>query len=147
MTETGLQAEALPVEPATVAPERDLFDKFAPLIAERQALLDSGVRDPFGEAAVELHSGGVSHGADSLGDAREIGGVEHDDRRILALFEQLGGARLVARAGGDHDHRACLARAGLGAGAVLASRLGRQPARDEKSFEPSHYDDKPPGSR
>ena len=28
-------------------PERDLFSKFDPLIAERQALLDTGVRDPF----------------------------------------------------------------------------------------------------
>ncbi|MBV9076683.1 MAG: hypothetical protein JO048_04275, partial [Methylobacteriaceae bacterium] len=27
---------------------RDLFSKFDALIAERQALLDSGVRDPFG---------------------------------------------------------------------------------------------------
>jgi 8-amino-7-oxononanoate synthase len=30
------------------APGRDLFSKFDALIAERQALLDSGVRDPFG---------------------------------------------------------------------------------------------------
>lgn len=37
--------------------------------------------------------------------------------------------------------------AGVGAGAVLASRLGKQPVPDEKSFEPSHYDDKPTGSR
>jgi len=28
-------------------PERDLFSKFDPLIAERQALLDTGVKDPF----------------------------------------------------------------------------------------------------
>lgn len=56
MTETGLQAEALPADPAAVAPERDLFDKFAPLIAERQALLDSGVRDPFGIVMEEVKS-------------------------------------------------------------------------------------------
>jgi len=36
--ETGVQA----------AQSRDLFSKFDPLIAERQALLDTGVRDPFG---------------------------------------------------------------------------------------------------
>ena len=47
MTETGLQAEARPVEATPVTPERDLFDKFAPIIAERQALVDSGARDPF----------------------------------------------------------------------------------------------------
>jgi 8-amino-7-oxononanoate synthase len=51
MTETGLQAEALPVEPPVVAPSNagghDLMSKFDPLIAERQALLDSGVTDPF----------------------------------------------------------------------------------------------------
>ncbi|OWK28273.1 serine palmitoyltransferase [Sphingomonas mucosissima] len=56
MTETGLQAEALPADPAAVAPERDLFDKFGPLIAERQALLDSGVRDPFGIVMEEVKS-------------------------------------------------------------------------------------------
>ncbi|MEI9852045.1 MAG: aminotransferase class I/II-fold pyridoxal phosphate-dependent enzyme [Sphingomonas sp.] len=37
-------AQTLPPEPA---PERDLFSKFDPLIAEREALLASGVRDPF----------------------------------------------------------------------------------------------------
>ncbi len=48
MTEAGLAADALPADPAPVAPERDLFSKFDPLIAEREALLASGVRDPFG---------------------------------------------------------------------------------------------------
>src|SRR3712207_6408327 len=33
---------------APAAPGRDLFSKFDPLIAEREALLDTGVRDPFG---------------------------------------------------------------------------------------------------
>lgn len=33
---------------APAAPSRDLFSKFDPLIAEREALLDTGVRDPFG---------------------------------------------------------------------------------------------------
>jgi 8-amino-7-oxononanoate synthase len=51
MTETGLQPEALSLDPAPVAsasgPGRDLMSKFDPLIAERQALLDSGVTDPF----------------------------------------------------------------------------------------------------
>lgn len=56
MTETGLQAEALPAEPAVAPAERDLFDKFAPLIAERQALLDSGMRDPFGIVMEEVKS-------------------------------------------------------------------------------------------
>ena len=48
MTEAGLAAGALPVDVAPVAPERDLFSKFDPLIAEREALLASGVPDPFG---------------------------------------------------------------------------------------------------
>ncbi len=47
MTETGLQAETLDLDPPAVAPERDLMSKFDPLIAERRKLLDSGVTDPF----------------------------------------------------------------------------------------------------
>jgi 8-amino-7-oxononanoate synthase len=47
MTETGLQAEALPVDPPVIAPERDLMSKFDALIAERKALIDTGVTDPF----------------------------------------------------------------------------------------------------
>ena len=49
MTESGLQAEALPLDPVAVvpAPGRDLMSKFDALIAERRALLDSGVTDPF----------------------------------------------------------------------------------------------------
>jgi glycine C-acetyltransferase/8-amino-7-oxononanoate synthase len=35
---------------------RDLFAKFDPLIAERQALLDTGVRDPFAIVMDEVHS-------------------------------------------------------------------------------------------
>jgi hypothetical protein len=34
----------------------DLFSKFDPLIAERQALLDTGVRDPFAIVMDEVHS-------------------------------------------------------------------------------------------
>ena len=47
MTETGLQPEALDLDPAPVAPERDLMSKFDGLIAEREALVRSGVRNPF----------------------------------------------------------------------------------------------------
>src|SRR3954465_11439368 len=47
------EALRTPMDPAdetipTTAPGRDLFSKFDALIAEREALLDSGVRDPFG---------------------------------------------------------------------------------------------------
>jgi len=56
MTETGLQPEALPLDPAPVAPERDLFSKFDALIAEREALLSTGVRDPFGIVMEEVRS-------------------------------------------------------------------------------------------
>ncbi|WP_375250975.1 aminotransferase class I/II-fold pyridoxal phosphate-dependent enzyme, partial [Sphingomonas sp.] len=48
MTEAGLVPDALPATAPLVAPERDLFSKFDPLIAEREALMSSGVRDPFG---------------------------------------------------------------------------------------------------
>jgi 8-amino-7-oxononanoate synthase len=47
MTEAAQTADALPERPHSVAPERDLMSKFDPLIAERQALIDSGVTDPF----------------------------------------------------------------------------------------------------
>jgi 7-keto-8-aminopelargonate synthetase-like enzyme len=56
MTETGLQAEALPIDLVAAPAERDLFDKFAPLIAEREALLASGLRDPFGIVMEEVKS-------------------------------------------------------------------------------------------
>jgi 8-amino-7-oxononanoate synthase len=47
MTEAAATQHQLPVDPPEVAPERDLMSKFDALIAERQALLDSGVTDPF----------------------------------------------------------------------------------------------------
>ncbi len=47
MTEAAATPHALPDSPETVAPERDLFSKFDALIAEREALLATGVRDPF----------------------------------------------------------------------------------------------------
>lgn len=56
MTETGLQQESLPAEPDTPAPSRDLFSKFDGLIAERAALMASGVRDPFGIVMEEVRS-------------------------------------------------------------------------------------------
>lgn len=45
MTDSLQTADAPVIE--TIAPERDLMSKFDGLIAERQKLLDSGVRDPF----------------------------------------------------------------------------------------------------
>ncbi|MFW2852896.1 serine palmitoyltransferase [Sphingomonas sp. TX0543] len=55
MSESGLQPDA--PAPVSAAPaERDLFDKFAPLIAEREALLSSGMRDPFGIVMEEVKS-------------------------------------------------------------------------------------------
>ena len=47
------EAARTPFDPADEVPQahtsgRDLFSKFDPLIAERDALLDTGVRDPFG---------------------------------------------------------------------------------------------------
>ena len=56
MTEAASTAHALPVDPAEVAPERDLMSKFDGLIAEREALLDSGVTDPFAIVMDEVKS-------------------------------------------------------------------------------------------
>ena len=47
MSDAGLVSEKLPTDPTSVAPERDLMSKFDSLIAERQALIDTGVTDPF----------------------------------------------------------------------------------------------------
>src|SRR5688572_22060705 len=48
MTE-GVQSAMNPADEPPPAPSgRDLFSKFDALIAERQALLDTGIRDPFG---------------------------------------------------------------------------------------------------
>jgi len=55
MTEAAATAHAL-AEPETVAPERDLMSKFDGLIAERQALRDTGVRDPFAIVMDEVKS-------------------------------------------------------------------------------------------
>ena len=56
MTEAATTAHALPVDPPVVAPERDLMSKFDPLIAERDALLATGVRDPFAIVMDEVKS-------------------------------------------------------------------------------------------
>ena len=56
MTDSAQTADALPIDPPTIEPERDLFTKFDPLIAERQALLDTGVRDPFAIVMDEVKS-------------------------------------------------------------------------------------------
>jgi 8-amino-7-oxononanoate synthase len=56
MTESGLQTDRLPADPAPVAPEHDLMSKFDGLIAERQALIDTGVTDPFAIVMDEVRS-------------------------------------------------------------------------------------------
>jgi len=56
MTETGLQPETLDFDPPPVPAEHDLMSKFDRLIAERQALIDSGVTDPFGIVMDEVRS-------------------------------------------------------------------------------------------
>ena len=55
MSDDGAHSDSSPAAPTAPA-ERDLFDKFAPLIAEREALLSSGVRDPFGIVMEEVKS-------------------------------------------------------------------------------------------
>jgi 8-amino-7-oxononanoate synthase len=55
MTEAAQTAHDMqPLSPAE--PERDLFSKFDPLIAEREALLATGVRDPFAIVMDEVMS-------------------------------------------------------------------------------------------
>ncbi|MFA6112385.1 MAG: aminotransferase class I/II-fold pyridoxal phosphate-dependent enzyme [Sphingomonas sp.] len=56
MTDSAQTADALPIDPPVIPPERDLFTKYDPLIAERQALLDTGVRDPFAIVMDEVKS-------------------------------------------------------------------------------------------
>ncbi len=56
MSESLQTADALPEFPAEVAPERDLMSKFDGLIAERRALLDSGVTDPFAIVMEQVRS-------------------------------------------------------------------------------------------
>ena len=55
MTETGLQPEALPVDPAP-AGRGDLMVKFDGIIAEREALAATGLRDPFAIVMDEVRS-------------------------------------------------------------------------------------------
>ena len=56
MTEAGFQSEKVDFDPPSVTPERDLMSKFDGLIAERQALLDTGVTDPFAIVMEEILS-------------------------------------------------------------------------------------------
>ena len=60
MTETGLQPETLDLDPPALAPAnvpgRDLMSKFDALIAERKALIDTGVTDPFAIVMDEVRS-------------------------------------------------------------------------------------------
>ncbi|MBO9714295.1 aminotransferase class I/II-fold pyridoxal phosphate-dependent enzyme [Sphingomonas sp.] len=56
MTDAIQTADATPLNPAPIAPERDLMSKFDPLINERQKLLDSGVTDPFAIVMDEVKS-------------------------------------------------------------------------------------------
>ncbi len=50
------EADILVTAPTDEGATGDLFSKFDPLIAERQALLDTGVRDPFAIVMDEVHS-------------------------------------------------------------------------------------------
>ncbi len=112
MTETGLQAEALPAEPAATPAAHDLFAKFAPLIAERQALLDSGLRDPFGIVMEEVKSPTVAviKGRETilLGTYNYMGMTFDPDVVAAgkAAFDKFGSGTNGSRAlnGTFHDH-------------------------------------------
>ncbi|MBC7986581.1 MAG: aminotransferase class I/II-fold pyridoxal phosphate-dependent enzyme [Sphingomonadaceae bacterium] len=56
MTEAAATAHDPAEGPRPAPPKSDLFAKFAPLMAERQALLDTGLRDPFAIVMDEVHS-------------------------------------------------------------------------------------------
>ena len=56
MSEAAATADAPPQYPAAAPPARDLFSKFDALIAEREALLATGVRDPFAIVMDEVKS-------------------------------------------------------------------------------------------
>lgn len=56
MTEAAATAHPLPADAPEAAPARDLFSKFDALIAEREALLATGVRDPFAIVMDEVKS-------------------------------------------------------------------------------------------
>ena len=56
MTDAAATADALPFSPAEISPEHDLFSKFDALIAEREALMATGVRDPFAIVMDEVKS-------------------------------------------------------------------------------------------
>ena len=56
MSDYGLATEKLPTTPEPIAPERDLMSKFDGLIAERRALIDTGVTDPFAIVMDEVKS-------------------------------------------------------------------------------------------
>jgi 8-amino-7-oxononanoate synthase len=56
MTEAATAAHALPIEPDAVSPTHNLLAKFDHLIAEREALLATGVRDPFAIVMDEVKS-------------------------------------------------------------------------------------------
>ena len=63
-----MTAQVLPEAPPAIAPERDLMSKFDALIAERRALLDSGVTDPFAIVmdAVTSPTEAVINGRDTI---------------------------------------------------------------------------------
>ncbi|MDV3455956.1 aminotransferase class I/II-fold pyridoxal phosphate-dependent enzyme [Sphingomonas sp. HF-S4] len=56
MTDAPQTADALPLDPAPVAPETDLMSKFDGLIAERERLLASGVTDPYAVVMEQVKS-------------------------------------------------------------------------------------------
>ncbi|WP_375397655.1 aminotransferase class I/II-fold pyridoxal phosphate-dependent enzyme [uncultured Sphingomonas sp.] len=56
MTDAGQISEKPPADPPAVAPNTDLMSKFDNLIAERRALIDTGVTDPFAIVMEEVKS-------------------------------------------------------------------------------------------
>ena len=114
MTETGLQPEALPLDPAPVAPERDLISKFDALIAEQPDNFDwvaGDVTDPdtpaqivaatlerFGRLDILVNNAGV---ADNDDFAFGVLARERACQRISQRAIANNGNSVALRMGGD----------------------------------------------
>ena len=94
MTEAATTAHALPVDPPEVAPELDLMSKFDGLIAEREALVKSGVRNPFTIAKTVATASAFTGGRVALGVG--MGWCEEEFDLVGQAFAKRGAYTLVA---------------------------------------------------
>ena len=84
-----------------------------------------GARNALGHLAVEAQARRVGELAHRLADAAQVRRVEHAHHSVLALLDQLCGARLVGRPGRDDDHRTRLPPARIAGADQRIDRLQR----------------------